>query len=100
MFDIETKREVAKLGMVATLGLTVATALKMKGKNKKIHTGAGFAFVGFAFWHHMLYQNKKPNKAAVSKGKENKNKKSPQAKNKPQVITQNDTTTESVSATG
>lgn len=56
--DIETKREAAKLGMVSTLGLTLATAMKMKGKNKKLHVYAGFAFVGFAFWHHMLYPNK------------------------------------------
>jgi len=67
MFDIETKREVAKIGMVTTLGLTVATAMNMKGKNKKIHIGAGFAFVGFAFWHHMLYQNKKKKKDSIEK---------------------------------
>jgi len=74
MFDLETKREVAKIGMVTTLGLTVATAMKMKGKNKKIHIGAGFAFVGFAFWHHMLYQNKNTKKKITkTPNKTNKN---------------------------
>jgi hypothetical protein len=54
----DSKQELAKIGMVATLGLTVATSLKMKGINKKIHIGAGVAFCGFALWHHLLYQKK------------------------------------------
>lgn len=52
----DSKQELAKIGMVTSLGLTVATSLKMKGINKKIHFGAGMAFCGFALWHHYLYQ--------------------------------------------
>ncbi len=52
----DSKQEIAKIGMVTSLGLTVATSLKMKGINKKIHFGAGMAFCGFALWHHYLYQ--------------------------------------------
>ena len=52
----DSKQELAKIGMVTSLGLTVATSLKMKGINKKIHFGAGMALCGFALWHHYLYQ--------------------------------------------
>ena len=64
----DSKQEIAKIGMVTTLGLTVATSLKMKGINKKIHIGAGVAFCGFALWHHYLYQVQ-PAPAAKSNNK-------------------------------
>ena len=48
--------------MTATLGATVVTSMFMKNKKmKKLHVGAGVAFVGFAFWHHMLYKPVKIN---------------------------------------
>jgi|APSaa5957512622_1039677.scaffolds.fasta_scaffold07016_6 hypothetical protein len=63
--DCEIKRELAKTGMAATLGLTLATALHMKGINKKIHIIAGSVFVGFALWHHTMYDKKSTTKDTV-----------------------------------
>lgn len=58
-FDLEIQREVAKIGMTATLGATVVTSMFMKNKiAKNTHIVAGVAFCGFALWHHMLYQPK------------------------------------------
>lgn len=55
--DLDTKREIAKIGMTASMGITVATSFYMKNKfMKNLHIGAGVALVGFSFWHHMLYQ--------------------------------------------
>jgi len=59
-FDKELQRESAKIGMTATLGVTVATSLFMKNKAaKRAHVVAGVAFCGFALWHTMLYDKKK-----------------------------------------
>jgi len=59
-FDLEIQKEVAKIGMSATLGVTVVTSMFMKNSiAKKSHIVAGVAFCGFALWHHMLYQPKK-----------------------------------------
>ena len=71
--DLEVKKEVAKIGMTATLGATVVTSMFMKNKlAKKTHIVAGAAFCGFALWHHMLYQpeNKKKKKLAKTELKE------------------------------
>lgn len=58
-----SQRELAKLAMTASLGLTVITALFMKGKMaKRLHTGAGIALVASSIWHHQLYQPVKPSK--------------------------------------
>ena len=55
--DLESKKEIAKIGMVASMGITVATSFAMKNKvMKNLHVGAGVALVGFSFWHHLLYQ--------------------------------------------
>jgi len=55
--DLEIKKEIAKIGMTTTLGATVVTSMFMKNKAmKKLHVGAGVAFVGFAVWHHLLYK--------------------------------------------
>jgi len=55
--DLDTKREIAKIGMTASMGITVVTSFYMKNKfMKNLHIGAGVALVGFSFWHHMLYQ--------------------------------------------
>jgi hypothetical protein len=62
-FDLELQKEVAKIGMTATLGATVVTSMFMKNKlAKNTHIVAGVAFCGFALWHHMLYQPKKSSK--------------------------------------
>jgi hypothetical protein len=68
--DLEIQKEVAKIGMTATLGATVVTSMFMKNKvAKNVHVIAGVAFCGFALWHHTLYQNKK-SKVKSSKEKE------------------------------
>jgi hypothetical protein len=61
--DLDTKKELAKIGMTASMGITVLTAFYMKNKTMKyLHIGAGAALVGFSYWHHMLYQpDKKKN---------------------------------------
>ncbi|MGB6329158.1 MAG: hypothetical protein WBF48_09520 [Halarcobacter sp.] len=59
-FDKELQREAAKVGMTATLGVTVATSMFMKNKAaKKAHVVAGVAFCAFSLWHTMLYDPKK-----------------------------------------
>lgn len=55
--DLDTKREIAKIGMTASMGITVATSFYMKNKTmKNLHIAGGVALVGFSFWHHLLYQ--------------------------------------------
>ena len=55
--DLDTKKEIAKIGMTATMGITVATSMYMKNKfMKRLHVVAGVALVGFSYWHHILYQ--------------------------------------------
>ncbi|WP_121626219.1 hypothetical protein [Poseidonibacter antarcticus] len=59
-FDKELQRETAKIGMTATLGVTVVTSLFMKNKAaKKAHIIGGVAFCGFTLWHTLLYDSKK-----------------------------------------
>jgi len=71
--DLEVKKEVAKIGMTATLGATVVTSMFMKNKlAKKTHIIAGAAFCGFALWHHMLYQPDKKKKKKAKKLESNK----------------------------
>ena len=65
-WDLETKKEVAKIGMSASLAVVVGTSFAMKSKAMKtLHVGAGIALVGFSFWHHMLYQPPKKKTAEV-----------------------------------
>ena len=64
--DLELKKEVAKIGMTATMGITVATSLYMKNRTmKNLHVGAGVALVGFSLWHHLLYQPDKKRKKSA-----------------------------------
>ncbi|QKF81294.1 STAS/SEC14 domain-containing protein [Halarcobacter ebronensis] len=66
--DLDTKKEIAKIGMTATMGITVATSMYMKNKfMKRLHVVAGVALVGFSYWHHTLYQpaKKKESKKAL-----------------------------------
>ncbi|MBX7491422.1 hypothetical protein [Helicobacter turcicus] len=57
--SIETKREIAKIGMSASLLLTAGSALFLKNKTAKtIHITAGVALVGFSIWHASLYPKK------------------------------------------
>ena len=58
--DLEVQKEIAKVGMTVSMGITVATAFKMKNRKvKNLHVGAGVTLVGFSLWHHLLYQGKK-----------------------------------------
>lgn len=73
--DLDTKKEIAKIGMTASMGITVATSFYMKNKfMKNLHIGAGVALVGFSFWHHMLYQpDEKIKKINLPQDTKNKN---------------------------
>ena len=56
-WDLDTKTEVAKLGMAAPMVVVVGTTFNLKNRTmKNLHTGAGVALLGFSLWHHMLYQ--------------------------------------------
>jgi len=69
-WDLETKKEVAKIGMTASMAIVIGTSFGMKSKiMKNLHVGAGVALVGFSLWHHMLYQ---PSKKSSTKGVEQK----------------------------
>lgn len=71
-FDKELQREAAKIGMTATLGVTVVTSLFMKNKGaKQAHIVAGAAFCGFTLWHTMLYDPKKKKEIKALEKKEN-----------------------------
>lgn len=70
--DLEVQKEVAKIGMTATLGATVVTSMYMKNKlAKKTHIVAGAAFCGFALWHHLLYKPTKKSKEIPAKKESN-----------------------------
>jgi hypothetical protein len=58
--DLEVQKEIAKVGMTVSMGITVATAFKMKSRKvKNLHVGAGVALIGFSLWHHLLYGTRK-----------------------------------------
>lgn len=56
--DLEIRKEIAKIGMTAALGVAVFSApfLKRNKTLKNVHTAAGLALTGLALWHHTLYQ--------------------------------------------
>jgi len=67
-WDLDTKKEVAKIGMTASMVAVVATSFAMKSKTmKNIHIGAGAALVGFSLWHHFLYQPSKGKKESATR---------------------------------
>ena len=56
-WDLDTKKEVAKIGMAASMAVVVGTSFTMNSKAmKNLHIGAGVTLVGFSLWHHFLYQ--------------------------------------------
>lgn len=66
-WDLDTKKEVAKIGMTASMAIVVGTSFGMKSKiMKNLHIGAGVALVGFSLWHHMLYQPSKKSSVKVA----------------------------------
>jgi len=71
--DLDTKKEIAKIGMTASMGITVATSMYMKTKfMKRLHVVAGVALVGFSYWHHTLYQPTKNKNRKESSQKDEK----------------------------
>lgn len=58
--SLEQKREIAKIGMSASLLLTAGSALFLRNKTAKaVHTISGVALVGFSLWHASLYPKSK-----------------------------------------
>lgn len=58
------QRDLAKAGMIASLGTLVVTGfLRFKG-SWMLHTWAGVFLVGFSLWHHFL---NRPQKAQAPK---------------------------------
>lgn len=62
------QRDLAKAGMIASLGTLVVTGFfRFKG-SWMLHTWAGVFLVGFSLWHHFLSQPKRapvPRKAGA-----------------------------------
>lgn len=81
--SIDTKKEIAKIGMTASLAVVVGTSFYLKNKlSKRLHVGAGAALVGFSFWHHLLYQpDKKRTKLPVKEQEDTKPKRLVENKN-------------------
>lgn len=60
-WDLETK-EVAKIGMSASLAIVVGTSFAMKSKAMKtLHVGAGIALVGFSLASYALSTSEEKN---------------------------------------
>jgi hypothetical protein len=55
---LNEQREIAKAGMISSLGTLVFTGFfRFKGA-WKLHTWAGWALLGFSIWHHTLSAQK------------------------------------------
>jgi hypothetical protein len=51
---LAAQREIAKAGMVSSIGTLFFTGfVRFKGAGW-LHTGAGWALLGFSIWHHIL----------------------------------------------
>ncbi|PID75300.1 MAG: hypothetical protein CSB23_04280 [Deltaproteobacteria bacterium] len=72
--DRDLQKEVAKIAMTASLATAVLSTPFLKGGKtmKNIHTGAGVLLVGFALWHHFLYQPDKKKTTAKTHTQEKK----------------------------
>lgn len=51
------QREVAKIGMVASMGTLLISGF-MGREASRLHIGSGLALIGFSYWHYRLYQPK------------------------------------------
>lgn len=68
MWNLEEKREVAKLAIVGSMIVTVATSFAMRNRTmRRLHIGAGAALVGFSLWHQALYQKGECSEASEDK---------------------------------
>lgn len=58
LLDLNTHRQVAKVGMSVALASVCLSALFMKNRSvKKFHVASGIAFTCFALYHAGLYDN-------------------------------------------
>lgn len=53
--SLPTQRQIAKVGMTASLGVLLWTAMRGGRRLMKYHTAAGIALMGFSLWHLSLY---------------------------------------------
>lgn len=85
LLNLNTHRKVAKIGMSVSLATVCITSFNTKNSaSAKLHTVAGWAFVGFSLYHAGLYDNgifknmiinaqrKNAVKKRVAKGKKSK----------------------------
>ena len=55
-FSLENQREVAKMGLAASLAGVALSAFFMKNPAaKSVHIASGVALIAFSLWHHSLY---------------------------------------------
>lgn len=60
---LDTKKQIAKIGMTASIGTLVITSFNLKSNTSKfLHRLSGATLVGFSLWHHYLYQPEKKQK--------------------------------------
>lgn len=52
------RREWAKVGMAASMGMLVLTGFLQGDSARKWHIASGVALIGFSWWHHSLYQRR------------------------------------------
>jgi hypothetical protein len=57
--SLKEKRDLAKIGMVASMGTLLVTGF-MGREASKLHIGSGLALIGFSYWHYTLYQPDTP----------------------------------------
>ena len=57
----QSDRELAKLGLVVSVGALVATGLMKTRTGRMLHLVAGGTLIGLSVWHHKLYTNGKGN---------------------------------------
>ncbi len=54
--DDMSKKELAKIGLSVSMGLTVLSAFSLRSRfSKNLHVISGALMVGFAFYHNSLY---------------------------------------------
>lgn len=58
-----SERELAKNGLIITMGVLVATGFIKSRGSRRLHLIAGGALIGLSAWHHMLYSPQKKNKS-------------------------------------
>ena len=64
----QTDRELAKIGLMVTMGALVITGMSRTRSARKAHVVAGGIFIGLSVWHHMLYAPANNNNAERRNG--------------------------------